>query len=236
MTRYFESPAPRSFFLLEAESLENGHPLFEAARRNAQAFVLRIQRDKMVSDFIQRKLKRAGKKMASDAQELLESRVGEAFIFLDSLLDQLILSAGEKPEIGRSDVERFDEKLARFEGFDLLETLARRELAGAIEILNDLLEASGQDLPSLIGLLHWQLRRFWEARKGLEEGRGEREIASKLRLYSGKEQVFFKQVRHFTVLELEKILEGLFELDWKLKSGRAEGRCEIEDWLARAIG
>ena len=174
--------------------------------------------------------------MAPEAQELLENRVGEAFIFLDSLLDQLILATGEKPEIGREAVLAFDEKLTRFEGFDLLEALARRELAKAVGILNDLLEASGQDLPSLIGLLHWQLRRFWEARKGLEEGKGEREIASSLRLYSGKEQVFFKQVRYFSVQELEKILEGLFELDWKLKSGRAEGRYEIEDWLARAIG
>lgn len=232
---YFRSPHPRSFFIWEAESLDRGHPFLELARRRGQAFLLRFQRERIASDFIRRKLKQAGKKITAEAEGLLLTRVGDSFIFLDSILDQLILYTGERPEIDRSAVEAFEEKWARLEGFDLLDALGQKDLAKAIEILNELLELSGQDATSLVGLFHWQLRRFWEARRWLEEGVPEREIALRLKLYSGKEALFFKQARRFSVEELERILEGLFELDGRLKTGKAEGRYEIEDWLARAI-
>lgn len=233
---YFQSPHPRSFFIWEAASLDRDHPLLDLARRKGQAFTLRFQQEKAVTDFIQRKLKQAGKIISGEAQTLLESRVGDSLTFLDSLLNQLILAAGEKPEIDRALVEAFEEKLARFEGFDLLEALAQKDLAKAVGILNDLLDLSGQEEVSLIGLLHWQLRRFWEARRALEEGKTEREIAARLKIYSGREALFFRQARSFSAAELERILEGLFELDWRLKTGWAEGRYEIESWLARALG
>lgn len=236
LSAYFESPPPQTFFIFEAEKLEKDHPLLEWARGSGQIFSLRAQPGRIVQDFIQKKLKQAGKKIMPEALRLLESRVGDSFIFLDSLLDQLILYSGEKPEIDRAAVEAFEEKLVRFEGFDLIEALQERNLPKALEILNDLLEVSGGDFPSLLGLLHWQLRRFWEAKKWLAEGAGEGDVSRRLRLYPPRDSIFFKHLGRFSFDELEKILETLFDLDWRLKSGWADGRYEIESWLVNAIG
>lgn len=234
--KYFESPHPQSFFILEAESLGKGLPFLDWAGAAGQLYLLERESSRITADFIRRKLQQAGKTIAADALHLLESQVGEALIFLDSFLEQLILYAGEKKEIDRSAVEALEEKLLHFEGFDLLEALAGRNLAQSLEILNDLLEASARDFPSLLGLLHWQLRRFWQAKQGLSEGASEREVVSQLRLSPNRAASFFKQLGRFSMQELEEMIERLFELDWAFKTGRAQGRGEVERWLVQALG
>jgi DNA polymerase-3 subunit delta len=233
---YFKSPHPQSIFVFETDSLEKGHPLLQWGERAKQIVRLEPQAGRLTADFIRRKLKESGKKITEEALRLLEARLGDAFLFLDTLLDQLIFYSGEKGEIDRNAVEALEERLARFEGEDLMEALAVRNVSKALEILNDLLEGSSRDTPALIGLLHWQLRRFWEAKRELEKGCSEREVASRLRLWPARTPAFFQSLRRFSRRELERILEGLFELDWRLKTGRTEGRYEIESWLVSAIG
>lgn len=231
---YFQSPHPQTFFIFEAESLEKGHPFFEGAAKAKQLFLLEPQGERIVSHFIHEKLKRAGKKISREALEALEERLGTSFGFLDSFLDQLILEAGEKAEIDVGAVEAFDERLFRWEGQDLIQALAEKNAQRSLEVLHDLVEQNARDFPSVVGLLHWQLRRFWEAKRWLAQGIAPREVAFRLRLFSGREREFFKQLERFSQEELEKILEGLFDLDWRLKTGRAEGRYEIETWLINA--
>ena len=233
---YFQSPLPQTLFLFEAESLDRDHPLFERGKKSGQIFQLNPERGKLSGEFIRRKLNQAGKKISGDALSLLEEHVGESLVFLDSVLEELILRAGEKPVIDREAVEACEEKLAHFEGFDLLDAMTQKDLGKALERMEDLLETSGSDFPALVGLLHWQLRRLWEAKRWLREGTAEREVARRLRLYSGREPAFFASVRRFSEENLRKMLEGLFKLDRNFKTGRAEGRYEIESWLAQAIG
>lgn len=233
---YFHSPQSQTFFIFETEDLEKSHPFLAWSGRRGQVIFLAPESQKRVRDFIRRKLAAAGKKMTADAGRLLESRIGDSPMFLDSVLDQLILFTGGKTEIDSGAVDAFEEKLSRFDGFDLLRELSQRHLTRALEILNGLFEETGEDLPSLLGILHWQLRRFWEAKRWADQGMTEREISERLRLYSAKASLFFSSLARFSVKDLERILEGLFELDLQFKSGRAGGRYEIERWLVQSIG
>ena len=233
---FFETPPAHTHFIFEGETLEKGHPFLEWGKNRGQVFFLKPEGRKIASDFIQRKLKQAGKKITREALGLLETRVGEMPAFLDSLLDQLVLSTGDRPEIDRPAVEALEEKLNRFEGFDLTEALAERNTPKALVILSELLETSGQDPISLIGLLHWQLRRLWQARQWLAEGMKEREIVSRLRIFPPRDTAFFRNLGRFSKENLEKILGELFDLDWRLKSGRAVGRYDLESWLVNSIG
>lgn len=206
---YFKSPNPQSFIFFESDALEKTHPFIQWANQAKQVYFLQAESPRVASRFIQEKLKRAGKKITSDAQRLLEEQVGDSYLFLDSVLERLVALAGEKIEIDRSLVSAVQEKLEQFQTADLLNAISERNSAKALAVLNDLLDENFRDFPAVLGLLHWQLRRLWEV-KGPSS--------------------------RFTKRELEKILEGLFGLDWQLKTGRAEGRYEIESWLVRTLG
>jgi len=233
---YFKSPHPESFFIFEAGSLEKAHPFQEWAGRARQLFFLEPQSGRIVAHFIREKLKQAQKQITPEAQELLESKVGESFLLLDSFLDQLILYSGEKQEIDPAAVAAFDEPWAQGEGEDFVGALAEKNIPQALQVLHYLVEQNFRDFPSVVGLLHWQLRRFWEAKTWLAEGETERRVALRLRLSPSRAAGFFRQLGRFSREELAKILEGLFDLDWRLKSGRAEGRWEIESWLIKTLG
>lgn len=228
---YLKSPTPRSFFIFEAESLERNHPLLQIAQGARQAFFLKNEEGRIQADFIRRKLHFFRKRISQEALELLEARVGDSWVFLDSILNHLVLAVGEKEEIDRTAIENFEEKWPQWEGGDLMEALAEKNISRALEILHELLAINGQELPSLLGLLHWQFRRFWQAKKWLNLGISEREISARLKLWSSEAGVFFKRLRRFSLKELERVIEGLFVLDWQIKTGRAEGRYEMEAWL-----
>ncbi len=203
---YFKTPNPQSYIFFESDSLEKNHPFIQWANQAKQVYFLKAESARVASHFIQEKLKKAGKTISSDAQGMLEDQVGESYLFLDSVLERLIALAGEKKEIDRTLVSTLQEKLEQFKTDDLLNAISERNSAKALAVLDDLLDENFRDFPTVLGLLHWQLRRLWETRSN-----------------------------RFTRKEIEKILEGLFELDWQLKTGRAEGRYEIESWLVRTL-
>jgi len=155
---YLGSPAPRTFFIFETESLAKGHPFLDWAARAKQLFLLETQSGRMAVHFIREKLRRAGKKMTPEALTVLEERLGTSFGLLDTFLDQLILSVGEKAEIDRSAVEASEERLFRWEGQDLVKALAEKKAQKALEALEDLLEQSSRDFPSARPVLRRQSR------------------------------------------------------------------------------
>ena len=232
---HLKSPPPKTYFLFESENLDGKHPFLQWAGKAGQVYFLNPQGEKMMTRFIREKLHRAGKTLTREAGEMLEDRLGDSYSLLDSLIEQLILYAGSRSEIDRAAVETLDEKMERLEGEDLLEATAERNLTKALAALNDLLQVNFRDFPAVVGFLHWQFRRFWEAKRWLLEGKTESEISMRIRLSSSRAAGFFRQLGRFKKEELEKILEGLFQLDWELKSGRAEGRYEIERWLVSSV-
>lgn len=231
---YFQSPHPQTFFIFEAESLEKNHPFWDWTARARQLFLLQSESGRIVANFILEKLKQAGKKITREALEILEDRLGASFGFLDSFLDQLVLEVGEKTEIDHAALEACDERFFRWEGQDLIQALAQKDIQRSLATLHDLVEQSGRDFPSVLGLLHWQLRRFLDAKRWLAEGVPTQEVTFRLRLSGDRAAEFLRHLGRFSLEELEKILEGLFDLDWRLKTGRAEGRYEIEIWLINA--
>ena len=232
---YLKSPASHTYFLFESENLDRDHPFLQWAAKAQQVYFLNPQGEKIMTRFIREKLERAGKTITNEAREMLEERLGDSYSFLDSMIEQLILYAGSRSEIDRAAVDTLDEKMERLEGEDLLEATAERNFTKALAALNDLLQVNFRDFPAVVGFLHWQFRRFWEAKRWFLEGKTEREISMKLKLSTSRTAGFFRQLSRFKKEELEKILEGLFQLDWQLKSGRAEGRYEIERWLVSSV-
>ncbi len=47
---------------------------------------------------------------------------------------------------------------------------------------------------------------------------------------------FMRQLQPLSRKKLEQALEGLFHLDWGLKSGRAEGAIDLEKWVVQTVG
>ncbi len=233
--RYLAAFPKTSFLIFEAASIEKDHPLVTFAQKHGQAEQMEAAGRKSASAaFIRDKIRRAEKTMAPAALQRLEEQMGDSPAFLDSVVEQLILYSGESKEITEDMFEIFEENWKSADVFSLTDAIMARKSGQALSVVKRLMEENDKDLISLLGLLHWQIRRFWQARVLLDEGNAENMIFKKCKVSPRQAPFFMRQVRAFPRKKLEECLEGLFQMDWKIKTGRADGPLALETWVVKA--
>lgn len=232
---YFKHPSETSFLIFEADSMEKTNPLVALIQKIGDVVLLDDREAKSrAARFVRDKLRASGKTIAADAFAALEEQMGDAPVFLESVLDQLILYAGTKTQIDLEAVVTFQENRREIEPFQLAAALSARKTREAVLCLEKMLEENERDFTALVGLIHWQLRRLWKARRLLEEGAPETKILKDCRIWPKQAPYFMRELRAASLKGLEKSLEALFQLDWRLKTGRLEGRHAIESWVIQA--
>ncbi len=233
LANYFQNPSPSTYLVFESAELEKDSSLAALISKHGQVQFLDSQEKKSAGQsLIKEKLRRAGKTLEPSALARLEEQMGDAPAFLSSVLDQLIAYTGTETQVTEATVEAFQENWKEADAFALTDAIANRNPAKALLLLKQLVD-SPDELISLLGLLHWQIRRLWQARVLLDDGESEGIIIKKCRLSPKQMSFFMRQVKNFSRKKLEYSLEKLFELDWKIKTGQAEGAIALEAWAVQ---
>lgn len=227
---YCAQPTTGSYFVFEADELSPSHPLVKLVRHFGTHFHFGSQSRDGGLETLHSKLKRFGKTLNPDAWQVLEERLGGSMRLMDMALDQLILYS-ESATIDEVAIQRLTKEFLRYEPFDLTEALAQKDIAEALKIFHFFYDASG-DLTNMVGLIHWQLKRIWQAKRILARGGGSHEVSSMLRIPPFRLTSFLNQVKRFDVLRVEKLLRALWQIDWSLKTGTLDGAVAIEAFLA----
>lgn len=235
LARYFEAPAEKSYLVFFSSSAEAEKRLAPALGEYGEVFRLEDRQKKSASSrFIREKMKHFGMTVEPAALRRLEEMGGEVPAFLDGLLEQLVAYAGKQKKISAEMVTAFEEEWEKVDAFKLTDAIAGGRTGEALAAMRKLLTEDEREGIPLIGLIHWQLRRLWLAKTLLEEGRDENVILKKCRVSPRQAPYFMRRLKTLSRDNLENALESLFGLDWRLKTGRAEGRAAYESWLVRA--
>lgn len=238
LTEYLNSPSSFSALIFEAVSIEKDHALVKLlnAKKAPVYFLDDLEKRGAGAKLVREKLRKSGKTLAPGVLERLEEQGGDAPAFIDSVLDQLLLYAADKKEITEEMLEQFQENWKEPNIFVLTDALVSRRKKDALICLKQILEQDEKEVISLIGLLHWQIRRFWQAKVLQEDGVSQSEILRKVKVSPKQAPFFTRQLQGLSRRKLEEALEGLFQLDWGLKSGRAEGAADLEKWVIQTVG
>jgi len=232
---YVQAPGPRTHLYLQSQNTElKKNPLKTWAEKRKLEVVFFSEREKQgsVSRFIRDKLRSSGKKIASDAQKMLEEQAGGHPGLVDSMLNQLIRYAGDRAEISADMVALFEEKMTTVDIYQLVDAITSGRTPAALRLFNNYMEENDSELMAFIGLLHWQLRRYWLAACLLEQGVSESSILFRCGVREYQARNFMRQVRQLSRMRLEKAIEGLFQTDWALKTGKyPDERMAFENWL-----
>ncbi|MDP3919652.1 MAG: DNA polymerase III subunit delta [Candidatus Omnitrophota bacterium] len=234
---YLENPTSNTYLILEASAIDKRHALVKLMEAAGSLYVMDdSQKRSMASRFLVEKLKSARKTITPPAQAYLESMVGDAPMFLGTILDQLVNYAGNEEKITEEMVHEFEEKWSQVDIFKFADALATGNMAKALKLLRDASEESGGDYPWLIGFLHWQLRRFWVAKVLLDEGVSQDAVLAKCRISKRQAPYFMRQLKPMSQVKLKRALEGLFQVDWKMKTGAVDAAAGLESWVVEWTG
>jgi len=229
---YLAKPSSTSLLIFEADEMDRRSAYFKLIQKKGHLWSLNEGDLRGIGNrLIQEKMRHFKKKMMPQAQHRILEMCGENIMFLDTILDRLIVYSGDKPDITDEMVGLFEEDWKELNVYELTNSVLERNTQKALFILKELIEHHGQDLIALLGLLHWQLRQLWHARVLLDASLPERTIVERCRIPRGRSGVFLRNLRSFPQEKLEKAIKDLFQLDVNLKTGRREGTVDLERWL-----
>lgn len=234
---YLDNPSPSAYLIFETDTLEKKHPLAALMESGGRVFYVKDQEGKAAgARLIQKKLKQYGKTIAPGALSRLENSASAAPEMLDTLADQLAAYAGSQTQITEDMAAVFEEKFEELNIFKLTDALIQRNAAAAAVMLEKIIREDELELFNVLGFLHSQVKRLWKVLVLMSDGLSEAEALAKCGIKPNQAHFVRRNLRSLSRERAESIMEGLFQLDWKTKSGRAQGFPELEAWLIKLAG
>jgi DNA polymerase-3 subunit delta len=230
---YVADPAARSVLVLVLGSLPSNTRLYRHVQRVGEVISCKALKygavTRWVMDFA---AKRFGKRIDWATAELLRDTVGDATGRLAGELEKLSIYVGDRCQIGRADVEALSPESRISEVFELTDALGRRDAAAAMAVAESLFEADRGAGFRLLGFLANQIRRLWEGRRLLDQGRSPAEICRQVGVNYFADR-FIEQVRTFSEPTLAAGFGQLLQVDMAVKTGTDEPRQAFERFLLR---
>jgi len=219
-----------SFFIFEADTLPHTHALMKLVRSSGALVQFGDRVLESGIALLEAKVRQAGKQLTSGAWQMLADRLGGSAQLMDLCIDQLILYSDSKT-VDETAVNELATRWLRFDPFDLTESLIQKDIPRALKVFHFFYDLSG-DVTSTIGLIHWQLRRLRQARKLSSAGVQPSVIGRNLKIPPFRLRSFLEQANRFELTEIERLLEELWRIDWKVKRGACDGAIAMEMFLA----
>jgi len=181
--------------------------------------------ENQISAWITNRMKEQGKKIERNAVQILQDLVGNNLADLVREIDKLVIYVGEKDRITSSDVESVAGLSRTHTVFQLVDSIGERDCKRSLLILRNLILAD--EKPG--GIIFWlteHLERLIQT-KEFPSGTG-RSLASFLKTKPFIASKCQKQARNFSLEELEKGLNLLYQTDVDLKSNLMPDKMLLE--------
>ena len=148
----------------------------------------------------------------------LEQECGRlALFFSSSAVD------GEVPGLHLEQVERYLYHSKEENVFTLFDRVARRDGAGAQEVLDKILLSHQADPVQLLGGLLWQVRVLHQIKALVEEGYAPTEACARLKVRGKRQQrIYIEALRLYSLAETEGMILQIADADRLIRTTRSE--------------
>ncbi len=185
----------------------------------------RSNEDREIRLWLEQRLTEQGKRMSRDAMDHLLavlSTMGQISRgFLAAEIDKAVLFVGEEPVINKAALEAVMAAVPEISAFAMTDALAGRNVAQALARLEELF--TGKEPPlKIIGLLAYNVRRWWQVRQIMDRQGSEAEMLNALGAKAGSPFMArrtISQSRAFRDLSLKQALLTLADANVAIRAG-----------------
>ncbi len=167
------------------------------------------------------------KKISKDAAGLLVELKGNNLRTLAMELDKLITYLDSRQDIAKRDVENLVEGDVTRSVFDLVDAVSSRDFERSLNLIQALSQTR-RSQTEIIGLLGWQFKRLWKAKKLEIQKTSKLNIAKTIRVPARFSERFFNQLNHFEIDTIKRNIRLLVQADRDLKTGRGDKELILE--------
>jgi len=229
---YLKNPKDSSILIIDSKSskIKEGFVL-EASKLSKLVRSARLI-DSEINMWISKRVRAAGKKISSEAINLIKENLPNDLNILCSSVDNLILYAGKRLEITKGDVEKVIYVAPLKTSFDLLGAIEKKDVKSALNIFTSIQKYKKREAEFLLGLLSWQFRMLLRV-KELLKIRSKPEIQKELNLYSSKFDQMARYAARFKTQEIVRLLNEILKADNDIKTGESLPRFTLERLIIR---
>ncbi|MBP2650736.1 MAG: polymerase delta subunit [Firmicutes bacterium] len=206
------------------EKADKRRKLYKAVEKYGAVVDFSPLKPREIRPWLVAELDELGKKMAPDAMEYVLEAVSlmsqVSLGFLHGEMEKIALYSKGRV-ISRNEVTSIMAAVPEISVFKVIDAVSRKQLALALELLEEQLVA-GESALKILALLARQVRMMWEAWELSMQGRSSSYIAEELGLPSFIGGKIVELSRGFTGAKLAATLVTIAEADRKLKSGQAD--------------
>jgi len=182
MSTYLKKPLETTTLILEVETEPTRAKAWEEIKRSLKTVVLENLTGNAFDKWVSNEAKLLGKDIARDAVLLLRQLIGEgAGQTIKSELEKLVLYVADQPEITRRDVETMVGKTKDEDIFELTRMITNKDAKGAMRIVSALLAEKTRP-HEILGLLAWQLRKYYLVNNSARVSKKEAQVKIELLL------------------------------------------------------
>lgn len=174
-----------------------------------------------------------GKKITTEAAELLVELAGGDLGLLEQELAKLAVYVGSRQRITAQDVDCLVARNRVQTVWEILEALGRGETGAALVILNRLLDR-GEEPLAILAALGWQLRKVAQVAHLLSRGWSENQALIRVGLQPWQRERVWKLVQCLGQRAL-RLYDWLLQADLQIKSTHLPPRAALEMFLTRLL-
>jgi DNA polymerase-3 subunit delta len=215
-------PPTTRLVLVEKRRIPQNHPVHQLALAVECGYVKEFipPQKGALNRWIANRVEQHGGQITSRAAVELATFVGNDLRLLDQEVAKLVAYTGDERPIGIDDVHLLVSYAQEANVFHMVDALGRRDGRTAMRLLHQLL--NDQPPLALLGMIVRQFRILVQVKELSERGLGPREIADEAKLHKFVVEKGLRQVRNFSMAQLETVYDKLVETDVAIKTGRLD--------------
>lgn len=232
---YFADPNPATCLLFLAESVHRGRKLYKALDRTGE--VMEFSAPKRPQEWLawlQSELKMRGKTMDAQTASQFIEWAGHQTGVLSQELDKLVVYVGDRSKITMEEVKMISTRTIEASIFNLLDAVAARSSAKAIQTLREVLR---EEHPlKVLTLMVRQVRLLLGCDALRKRGGNVNEVPSALGIKPYEAQKVWQQSLKLSTNQLSKGLSECLNTDVAMKSGGGDPGMLLEMMIVRFCG
>lgn len=230
LSAYVKNPSPSTCLLLQGEKIDQRKKFFSELKKNGELVEFKRLYENQLPTFIRNEASLRGRKIEPAAAEMLVYLVGNNLQELISELEKAILYVGESREILVSHIRAIVSDTRVNSVFELTDALGGKKLDKALRSLDSLL-GDGEAPLLVLAMVTRHFRQLWKIRELLEKKTPLQEIGKIAGINPYFLQGIIAQARNYSLEELRRVFEKLFQIDGALKTGGGKPSVLLEKLL-----
>lgn len=230
LTAYVQDPSPTACLVLVAASLAKNTRLYKALAAVDAVSEYAAPKRSELPGWVVALFRSKGRTITRDAAEALVRAVGKDLRRLESEADKIIAYAGESTELTAADVDAVVVETAPPSIFEFLDALSARECAGALVVLDALLDA-GEALPGIHAMTVRHVRSLIGAKSLRARGATMGDMMRELKMADWQVKNVVRQAERFRDDELVRALKDAAEAEMRMKTSQGDPRLVFERWV-----